>query len=84
MSVEWQGDHRMLGDDVKQDFERMLTKLGFEPEKFLVEVRRAPDGKGAYEIFISDLARPDRDTWKLDGGRAENWIEQFGKIAHRR
>jgi hypothetical protein len=25
MHVEWQGDHRLLGDDVKQDFERELT-----------------------------------------------------------
>jgi hypothetical protein len=24
MHVEWQGDHKMLGDDLKQDFEREL------------------------------------------------------------
>ena len=47
MAVEWQGDHRLLGDDVKQDFERELTRLGFDPSKFLVEVRREPDLPGA-------------------------------------
>jgi hypothetical protein len=38
MHVEWQGDHKMLGDDVERDFERELKKLGFDPSKFLVEV----------------------------------------------
>ena len=47
MHVEWQGDHRLLGDDVKQDFERELTRLGLDPSKFLVEVRREPDLPGA-------------------------------------
>jgi hypothetical protein len=87
MHAEWQGDHKMLGDDVKQDFESALTKLGLDPSRFLVEVRREPVVEGAdgmrairYDVFISDLAHPDRDTWKLRGGRGENWIEQFGKI----
>ena len=47
MQVEWQGDHRLLGDDVKQDFERELTRLELDPSKFLVEVRREPDLPGA-------------------------------------
>ena len=47
MHVEWQGDHRLLGDDVKQDFERELTRLGLDPSKFLVEVRRESDLPGA-------------------------------------
>jgi len=43
MPIEWHGDHRLLGDDVKQDFERELTRLGLAPSKFLGEVRREPD-----------------------------------------
>jgi hypothetical protein len=87
MHIEWQGDHKMLGDDVKQDFERDLKTLGFDPDKFLVEVRREPDVVGAdglyairYNAFITDLAHPDRETWKLHGGHGKDWIEQFSKI----
>jgi hypothetical protein len=90
MGVEWQGDHRLLGDDVKQDFERELTRLGLDPSKFLVEVRREPDLRGAdglhtirYNVYITDLAHPDRDTWKLHGGHGENWIAQFAQIRRR-
>ena len=91
MHVEWQGDHRLLGDDVKQDFERELKRrLGFDPSKFLVEVRREPDLPGAdglnairYDVYITDLEHPDRDTTKLQGGHSENWIAQFAKIRRR-
>src|ERR1700675_292754 len=72
MHVEWQGDHRLLGDDVKQDLERELTRLELDPSKFLVEVRREPDLPGAdglyairYDVYITDLEHPDRDTRKL-------------------
>ena len=90
MHVEWQGDHRLLGDDVKQDFERELTRLGLDPSKFLAEVRREPDLPGAdgldairYDVYITDLEHPDRDTWKLHGGQGENWIAQFAQIRRR-
>ena len=90
MHVEWQGDHRLLGDDVKQDFERELTRLGHDPSKFLVEVRRepgqhGPDGLDAirYDVYITDLEHPDRDTWKLHGGHGENWIAQLAEIRRR-
>jgi hypothetical protein len=90
MHVEWQGDHRLLGDDVKQDFERELTRLGHDPGKFLVEVRREPgqpgaDGRDAirYDVYITDLGHPDRDTWKLHGGQGENWIAQLAQIRRR-
>jgi hypothetical protein len=90
MHVEWQGDHRLLGDDVKQDFERELTRLGLDPSKFLVEVRREPDLPGAdglhairYDVYITDLEHPDRDTWKLHGGHGENWIAQLAQIRRR-
>jgi hypothetical protein len=90
MDVEWQGDHRLLGDDVKQDFEGELTRLGLDPSKFLVEVRREPDLLGAdglyalrYDVYITDLEHPDRDTWKLHGGHGENWIAQLAKIRRR-
>ena len=81
MHVEWQGDHKLLGDDVKKDFERELTRLGLDPSKFLVEVQREPDLPGAdalhaigYVIYITDLEHPDRDMWTLHGGHGENWI----------
>ena len=90
MHVEWQGDHRLLGDGVKQDFERELTRLGLDPSKFLVEVRREPDPPGVdglaaigYDVYITDLEHPDRDTSKLQGGHGENWIARFAQI-HRR
>jgi hypothetical protein len=90
MQVEWQGEHRLLGDDVKQDFERELTRLALDPSKFLVEVRREPDLPGAdgldairYEVYITDLEHPERDTWKLHGGPGENWIAQFAQILRR-
>ena len=91
MHVEWQGDYKMLGDDVKRDFERELTKLGLDPSKFLVEVQREPAPAGAtglhasaYNVFISDLEHPDRETWKLQGGHGENWIAEFSKGVLRR
>jgi hypothetical protein len=90
MHVEWQGDHRLLGDDEKQDFERELKRLGLDPSKFLVEVRRDPALPGAggldpmrYNVYISDLQHPERDTLKLPGGHGENWITQFSQIRHR-
>ena len=90
MHVEWQGDHRLLGDDVKQDFERELTRLGLDPSKFLAEVRREPDLPRAdeldaarYDVYIIDLEHPDRDTCKLHGGHGENWIAQFAQIRRR-
>jgi hypothetical protein len=90
MHVEWQGDHRLLGDDVKQDFERELTRLGLDSSKFLAEVRREPDVPEAhgldairYDVYITDLEHPDRDTWKLQGGQAENWIARFAQIRRR-
>jgi hypothetical protein len=90
MHVEWQGDHRLLGDDVKQDFERELTRLGLDSSKFLAEVRREPDVPEAhgldairYDVYITDLEHPDRDPWKLHGGQGENWIAQFAQIRRR-
>ncbi|HEX4522360.1 MAG TPA: hypothetical protein VH704_02485 [Casimicrobiaceae bacterium] len=90
MTVEWQGDHRLLGDDVKRDFERELTRLGLDPGKFLAEVRREPDLAGTkgrdairYNVYISDLGNPDRDTLMLRGGLGENWIAQFAQARRR-
>jgi hypothetical protein len=90
MHVEWQGDHKLLGEHEQQDFERELQRLGLDPGKFLVEVRRESDQPGAdarqtprFTVYISDLAHPERDTLKLEGGPGENWIAQFAQ-AHRR
>ena len=91
MSVEWQGDHKLLdASGEKQDFERELTRLGFEPSKFLVEVRREPDLPGAdgryairYNIYVTDLDHTNRETLKLEGGHGENWIAEFSKARRR-
>ena len=88
MRIEWQGDHRLLDESgEKQDLEHELTRLGLDPSKFLIEVRREPDLPGAngiyairYNIFITDLEHPDRDTWKLHGGHGDRWIAQFVQI----
>lgn len=90
MHVEWQGEHRLLGDDVKQEFERELTRLGLDPGKFLAEVQRetdAPGGAGPsairFNVFVSDLEHPDRDTWTLSGSQGENWIAQLAQVRRR-
>lgn len=90
MHVEWQGDHKLLGDDQKQDFERELKRLGLDAGKFLVEVRREPDPPAAvglhaqrYAVYVSDLDHPERDTVALPGGPGENWIAQFAQARHR-
>lgn len=87
MPVEWQGDHKLLGDE-KAKFERELERLGLEPSNYLVEVRREPDAEGAtgpdairYSVYISDVAHPERDTCKLHGGHGKDWIGRFEKIA---
>ena len=86
MSVEWQGDHKLLGDE-KASFERELERLGLKPDNFLVEVRREPDVEGVagqsairYTVFISDVAHPERETCKLHGGHGKDWIGRYGKI----
>jgi hypothetical protein len=78
MHVEWQGDHRLLGDDVKQDFERELARLGLDPSKFLAEVRREPDLPGAdaldairYDVYITDLEHPIRRWRATYGAKAQ-------------
>jgi len=91
MGVEWQGDHKLLdASGEKWDFERELTRLGLDPSKFLVEVRREADRPGAdgrhairYNVYITDLRHPDRETLKLDGGHGQDWIAQFAKVRRR-
>ena len=89
MSVEWQGDHKLLADE-KGAFELELQRLGLDPTNFLVEVRREPDVGGAkapdairYTVFITDLAHLEHETCKLHGGHGKDWIEQYGKIVAR-
>ena len=81
MSVEWQGDHKLLdatGD--KQNFERELTRPSLDPSKFIVEVRREPNATGRhYSVYVTDLQHLDRDTLKLEGGHGENWIAEFAR-----
>lgn len=91
MSVEWQGDHKLLdASGEKENFERELKRLDFDPSKFLVEVRREPDLPGVdrlhalrYSVYITDLEHPDRDTSRLDGGHDKNWIAEFAKVRRR-
>jgi hypothetical protein len=89
MSVEWQGDHKLLTDE-KVAFERELKRLGLDPSNFLVEVRREPDVEGAdppagmrYTVFITDLAHLEHETCNLQGGQGKDWIGQYGKIVTR-
>lgn len=86
MPVEWQGDHKLLGDE-KPNFERELEGLGFDPSNFLVEVRREPDIEGAdglhairYNVFVTDVAHPERETCKLYGGHGKDWIGRYENI----
>jgi len=86
MPVEWQGDHKILGDE-KKAFERELRQLGLQPSEFLVQIRREPPSEGSnglhatrYDVYINDLKHPDRETWKLQGGAGENWIAKFAQI----
>jgi hypothetical protein len=89
MPVEWQGDHKLLGDE-KPQLERELQRLGFDPGQFLVEVRRELDAEGAEgpdairdTVYITDVAHPDHETCKLHGGHGKDWVEQYGKIVTR-
>jgi hypothetical protein len=90
MPVEWQGDHKILGDE-KKDFERELRQLGLQPSEFLVQIRRELPSEGSsdlhavrYEVYINDLKHPDRETWKLEGGRGRNWITEFAQVVKSR
>jgi hypothetical protein len=90
MPVEWQGDHRLLGDE-KKDFERELRQVGLEPSDFLVQVRRESSLGGSdsveavsYDVYINDLKHPERETWKLQGGQGKNWVAQFVKAVKSR
>ena len=91
MAVEWQGDHRIIGNDIKQDFERELKNLGLAQSDFIVEVRREADLSGAdglqairYKIFVTELEHPDKETWTLDGGHGQDWIRQFARSVKNR
>lgn len=89
MPVEWQGEHKLLGDE-KARFERELKRLGLDPSNFLVEVRQEPDVEGEggrdairYTVYISDTAHPDHETCKLLGGQGKDWVERYVKIQMR-
>jgi hypothetical protein len=36
-----------------------------------------------YNVYITDLEHPDRDTRKLEGGHGKNWIAQFAQARRR-
>ena len=89
MPVEWQGDHKLLGDE-KPAFERELKRLGFEPGNFLVEVRREPDAQDGggpdtirYSVFITDTAHLDHETCRLRGGKGKDWVAEYAKVVTR-
>jgi hypothetical protein len=89
MPVEWQGDHKLLGDE-KPAFERELKRLGLEPNNFLVEVRREREVEGGggadamrYSVYISDVAHPEHETCKLHGGNGKDWVGQYARIVKR-
>jgi hypothetical protein len=87
MPVEWQGDHKLIGDE-KLAFEHELERLGFDPSNFLVEVRRDVEAGGEpdairYNLYITDVAHPEHETCRLHGGHGKDWIAQYGKIVTR-
>lgn len=89
MPVEWQGDHKLLGDE-KPSFERELKRVGLDPGNFLVEVRREPDVENVggrelkrYTVYISDTAHPEHETCKLAGGQGKDWIDRYVQIQMR-
>src|SRR5216683_2490211 len=66
MRVEWQGDHKMLDESVKQDFELELERLGHDPSQYIVVIRREPDIAGSgglpplrYKVHITRLVGSD-------------------------
>ena len=88
MRVVWQGDHKLLGETgEKEDFERELKRLGYDPNQFLVEVRREPDAPAAdglsairYKLYITELGT-DKETLVLEGGHGKAWLAQFAQYA---
>ena len=86
MQVEWQGDHKLLdGSGEKQDFERELKRLGYDPGQFLVVVRRESDVAGPirYKVHVTQLGT-DRETSTLNGGYGKAWVAQFVQDATNR
>ncbi len=92
MSVQWQGDHRLLDERrEKEDFESELRRLGYDPSKFVVLVRRdagtpGPEGKPVhYKVFINEVGH-HQQTLIFRGGPGKNWIAEFVRATgnHRR
>jgi len=91
MRVVWQGDHKLLDvSGEKQDFERELKRLGYDPSQFLVVVRREPDVAGPdglypirYKVHVTQLG-PDHETLTLSGGHDKAWVAQFVQDATNR
>ena len=90
MRVVWQGDHKLLDESgEKQDFERELKRLGYDPSQFLVVVRREPDVAGPdglqpirYKVHVTQLG-PDHETLTLSGGQGA-WVAPFVQDATNR
>ena len=85
MEITWEGDHSLVEEDVKRDFERQVNLLG-DPRSVLVVVRRepeAPDPKGhSYELKITRIGYGE--TVRLRGGHGTKWIDQYVKLARPR
>jgi len=91
MRVEWQGDHKMLDESVKQDFEREVERLGHDPSQYIVVIRREPGVAGSdgllplrYKVHITRLVGSDPETLTLSGGDGTAWVAQFAKDATNR
>ena len=90
MRVVWQGDHKLLDESgEKQDFERELKRLGYDPSQFLVVVRREPDVAEPdglqpirYKVHVTQLG-PDHETLTLSGGQGA-WVAPFVRDATNR
>jgi hypothetical protein len=85
MGVQWLGEHDAVGDDEKEDFERELTRLGYNPARFRATVRRRlPANPGAiyplfHNIMVEELSaneQPFRGATFV-GGHGEVWVARF-------
>ena len=91
MGVEWHGDHKLLEElGEKQEFERELGRLGYNPSEFIVVVRREPDVQGPggihpvrYKVHVTRLGA-DQETLTFNGGHGNAWVAQFVQDAANR
>ena len=85
MEIRWEGDHTLVEEDQKLEFERKVNLLP-DRRSVLVMVRRepeAPDPKGrTYELEITRIGYGE--TVRLRGGHGTKWIDEYVELARPR